>query len=345
LHREWALPEVPNSSIFGLRNPIPEVLFMSENSLRYYYPYEERYSDISTTPWQKFNSDGVIVALKERLKDHYKISSATLYPPHDKGDTYFHPVLIANCILGNYNLYLDSSDRKALEVFWNNIHWLANNGISYKDALVFPFPYGLKEFNPEPDWVSGMYQGQILSCFARAYDLSKEAKYLELCDRTWNSFELKLGEKYGFRVEDQYGLWFEEAPKLPANHILNGAIFALWGIFDYYKVSGKRELEETWEKGIQTIMNALDRYDLGFWSLYDLSGTITSYYYQAVHVKQMNSLYGQTGEELFRKYAGKWADQLQSPSCRRRKKIYSVKQDIRRGRLGLSIRNAIKGTH
>jgi heparosan-N-sulfate-glucuronate 5-epimerase len=332
----WPLPGVPISFIF---EPA-----MSEYELRYYYPYEERYSDISRTPWQKFNSEGVIVAMKERLKDHYKISKETLYPPHDQGETYYHPVLIANCILGNYNLYLDRRDQHSLEVFWNNIRWLANNGVAHKDALVFPFPYGLKEFNPEPNWVSGMYQGQILSCFARAYHLSGEQQYLELCRRTRNSFDLELGEKYGFRSEDRYGLWFEEAPKLPANHILNGAIFALWGIYDYFRVSGERSPEETWKQGVRTILNALDDYDLGFWSLYDLSGTITSYYYQSVHVKQMTSLFEQTGDEKFRTYAEKWASQLNSTSCRLRKKIYSIRQDIRRGRLGLSIRNAIRGT-
>jgi len=318
---------------------------MSEPGLRYPYPYEERYSDISTTPWQKFNSDGVIVALKERLKDHYRISSETLYTQEDPGDTYFHPVLIANCILGNYNLHLDRGDQQSLEVFWNNTRWLSDNGVSFGESLVYPFPYGLKEFNPEPDWVSGMYQGQILSCFARAYHLSGEEQYLELCRRTWKSFELKLGDKYGFRYEDKYGVWFEEAPKLPANHILNGAIFALWGILDFFKVSGYPELEETWHAGVRTILNALEEYDLGFWSLYDLSGTIASYYYQSVHVKQMNALNSQTGQELFREYAEKWAKQLQSPFSRRRKMIYSVRQDIRRGRLGLSIRNAIRGTH
>jgi hypothetical protein len=317
---------------------------MDRDELRYPYPYEERYSDISTTPWQKFNSEGVIVAMKSRLKDHYKISSAVLYPPEDPGETYFHPVLVANCILGNYNLFLDNGDPAALEIFWNNIRWLAGNGVPYKGALVYPFPYGLKEFNPEPNWVSGMYQGQILSCFARAFHLSGDEQYMELCRLTWKSFDLELGEPYGFRYEDKYGLWFEEAPQLPAKHILNGAIYALWGILDYYQVSGEGVLKETWERGIRTILNALDGYDLGYWSLYDLAGTITSYYYQSVHVRQMEALFRQTGEEKFRKYAERWNEQLHSPACRRRKKIYSVRQDIRRGRLGMSIRNAIRGT-
>ncbi len=317
---------------------------MVNDNLRYYYPYEERYSDISSTPWQKFNDEGVIVAMKLRLKDHYKINSEILFPEHDKGDTYFHPVLIANCILGNYNLYLEHGDQKYLNVFWNNINWLAQNGVPHQDALVFPFPYGLNEFNPEPDWVSGMYQGQILSCFARAYEISKDEKYLELCRKTWNSFELKLGDQYGFKYEDQYGLWFEEAPKLPANHILNGFIFAIWGIRDYYKISGHQELKETWNQCVQTILNALKDYDLGYWSLYDLSGTINSYYYQSVHVRLMRALFEQTGHEEFDRYSIKWAHQMQSKSCRTRKKIYSIRQDIQRGRLGLSIRNKIKGT-
>ena len=73
---------------------------------------------------------------------------------------------------------------------------------------------------------------------------------MELCQKTWNSFDLKLGDLYGFRYEDHYGLWFEAVSKLPANHILNGFIFAIWGILDYYKISGQQELEKTWEPGV-----------------------------------------------------------------------------------------------
>jgi hypothetical protein len=317
---------------------------LAENSFKYYYPYDQRYRDISQTPWQKFNDDGVIVVKKLRLKDHYKIDSKILFPDNDKSDTFFHPIVIANCILGNYNLYVDHNDSLYLDVFWNNIKWLVNNGVSYNNCLLFPFPYGLKEFNSEPNWVSGMYQGQILSCFSRAYHLSGDPQYLDLCQRTWNSYELKLGEKYGFRYVDHYGLWFEEAPKLPANHILNGFIYAIWGILDYFKISGKQELNNTWNQCIETVLKAIEDYDLGYWSLYDLKGTITSYYYQSVHIIQMQALYDQTGFEIFKEKSEKWNYQLRSPSCRFRKKIYNVRQEISRGRLGLNIRNAIRGT-
>jgi heparosan-N-sulfate-glucuronate 5-epimerase len=221
--------------------------------------------------------------------------------------------------------------------------WLEKNGIEHKGALVFPFPYGLKEFNEEPNWVSGMYQGQILSCFARAYYLSKEEKYLDFCEKVWKSFDLKLGEKYGFKYEDKYGLWYEEAPKLPATHILNGFIFAMWGIYDYNSVLSKPDLSETWDRCIQTVLNTLGQYDMGYWSSYDLSGTITSYYYQKVHVILMTTLFDQTGIDTFHHYAKKWAAQMDSRYFIMRKKIYTVKQNILRGKLGLAIRNKIKG--
>ncbi len=317
---------------------------MIPDSFKYYYPYDERYKDISNTPWQLYNRDGVIVVKKLRLRDHYKIELATLFPEEDKEETFYHPVVIANCILGHYNLSVDNKDPRHLDIFWDNIRWLEHNGLKYNNCLLFPFPYGLEQFNPEPNWVSGMYQGQILSCFARAYYLTKDQKYLNYCDWIWNSFELELGKKYGFKFEDHYGLWFEEAPKLPANHILNGFIYALWGIYDYFLVSGKKELEQTWSRGIQTLLNAIKDYDLGYWSLYDLSGTITSYYYQKVHVIQLLALYKQTHHEIFREFAEKWDHQYHSGYCRFRKRIYHLKQEIERGRIGLNVRNALRGS-
>ena len=121
------------------------------------------------------------MASKEYLKYQYKIKPRDLYRNGDDSPYYYHPILIANSILGSFNALMNQQEKNtASKIFWKHIHWLKTNGIQYQDSLVFPFPYALPEFSPYPNWVSGMYQGEILSCFARAFYLSNDPNFLEL---------------------------------------------------------------------------------------------------------------------------------------------------------------------
>ena len=129
---------------------------------------------------------------------------------------------------------------------------------------------------------------------------------------------------------------------MPPNHILNGYIFAIWGIWDYYLISGKPELIQTWNICLDTLKKSLPEYDLGYWSFYDMKGTITSYYYHTVHIIQMKALYQMTGDDIFIEYSKKWDRQLNSFYSRTRKKIYHLVQVTKRKKLGLYFRNAFQ---
>jgi hypothetical protein len=195
------------------------------------------------------------------------------------------------------------------DIFMANINWLLENGTIHGESIVYPFPFGLPDFHPEPDWVSGMYQGQVLSALVRAYMVTRENSIFSLCEKIWNSFSAELGDKYGFRFETSKELWFEEAPQLPPKHILNGAIYAIWGIYDLMLIKEDPELKAQWEKSVNTIRDNLAAYDSGFWSYYDLTRNMASYYYHnKVHIRQLRVLYEQTSEAAFKNYAEKWSD-------------------------------------
>ena len=61
---------------------------------------------------------------------------------------------------------------------------------------------------------------------------------------------------------------------------------------------------------METLRKNLDRYDLGFWSRYELSGTrlpmIASPFYHRLHVTQLRIMHKITGDEVFARYAEKW---------------------------------------
>ena len=93
-------------------------------------------------------------------------------------------------------------------------------------------------------------------------------------------------------------------------HILNGFIYSLFGVYDFYKASDNEKAKKTWDKGIQTLVNKLEKYDMdGEWSKYDLFEELPAQpFYHRVHVKQLKVLHSITEEPLFNEYAEKWKD-------------------------------------
>nr|NIO19363.1 hypothetical protein [Candidatus Aenigmarchaeota archaeon] len=104
--------------------------------------------------------------------------------------------------------------------------------------------------------------------------------------------------------------WFEEYVVFPPTHILNGFIWASWGVFDYFVAKGESVAERLFHQAIQTLCANIHRYDAGFWSLYEQSGTklkmLASPFYHHLHIVQLKILHQLTGEEIFRRYAEKW---------------------------------------
>ena len=72
----------------------------------------------------------------------------------------------------------------------------------------------------------------------------------------------------------------------------------------------------------------LQRYDAGFWSLYELSGTrlkmFASPFYHRLHIVQLEVLYQLTGEETFRQYTTRWDDYRHSRAKRTAALLHKV---------------------
>jgi hypothetical protein len=91
------------------------------------------------------------------------------------------------------------------------------------------------------------------------------------------------------------GAWIaEEYPTTPASFVLNGAIFAMWGMRDVavgLDDVKARELHEEAEAGLVT---SLPRWDLGWWSRYSLFPhpvvNVASSFYHDLHVTQLRAM-------------------------------------------------------
>lgn len=89
----------------------------------------------------------------------------------------------------------------------------------------------------------------------------------------------------------------------PGESILNGSIFALYGLYDYCLENNDMNLFKVY---IEDLKALLPQYRLSYWSYYDLSGTVASCFYHRLHIDMMEVLYRLTEDKIFLEYARRW---------------------------------------
>jgi hypothetical protein len=240
----------------------------------------------------------------------------------------YNPIAIAQYGLGNYNLFLRTGEAARREKFFRTADWLCQHlernqrGLSvwnhhfnweYRDTLRAP-------------WYSALAQGQGISVLVRAHKESQDARYLEAAKLALTSFFTPVTEGGVAFTDDRGDLWFEEYIVSPPTHILNGFIWAAWGVYDYFLATRDRSAQELFARAVQTLLHNLECYDLGFWSLYEQSGTrlpmVASPFYHQLHIVQLRVMHRLTGEEKFARVADHWEDYGRSRSNRTRALCY-----------------------
>ena len=228
----------------------------------------------------------------------------------------YNPIAIAQWGLGNYNLWLKKKEDKYFKKFIKCAQWLEDELILNSNnlsVLMHNFDFEYRDTLKKP-WYSGLAQGQALSVLIRALKETGDDKYAQACHSIFKSFmvDVKHG---GVRFTDENGdAWIEEYIVDPPTHILNGFVWALWGIYDYSIYFSDNLAEDTFKNFSLTIVKNLHTYDLGYWSKYEHSGTllpmIASPFYHKLHVVQMHVMYLITGEKVYLDYHKKWKKYL-----------------------------------
>jgi len=224
----------------------------------------------------------------------------------------YNPIAIAQFGLGNYNLFTRTQQEQYREAFLKAADWMiAHLCQNQKGVWVWMhyFDWEYQELLRNP-WYSGLAQGQGISLLVRAFLLTQEERYREAATQAYAAFEKNIDQGGVMYRDDQGCLWIEEYIVSQPTHILNGFIWALWGVYDYYLSTNNPAARSLWEEGLKTIEKNLERYDTGYWSLYDLSKTgmknTASFFYHRLHIVQMEILYHLSGKEIFKNYRDRW---------------------------------------
>lgn len=213
----------------------------------------------------------------------------------------YFPISIFQYALGLWDLYLDSNSIEYRNNFMMISEWILLN--QFEDGSWNCFePIGYKEFT-----VSSMGQGEAISVMARAYTLTKDKKWIYAMEKAVK-FMLKEVKDGGTLLINDNSYVLEEYPSIKGEKrsVLNGWIFSIFGLYDYLLLNNDEYIKDIFEKSVQTLIYHINDYDNGYWSLYDMTGRISSPAYHKLHIALLLAMYKLTDEIKFKEVAIKW---------------------------------------
>jgi heparosan-N-sulfate-glucuronate 5-epimerase len=225
---------------------------------------------------------------------------------------YYHPVYIGLFALGAYEAYLKTGEPRARDDFLKSASWFHNNLVLHGRFFYweYRFPNHSHAGVHKVPWVSAMAQGIGVSVLVRAMAETGDQTYLVkaraaiepmLHDLTAGGVSAVVGDGYIFPQE------IPSDPPHPPSNILNGAISAYLGIYDYYRITSDASIQKEGEKILKSFASVLDKYDAKYWSFYCLwPKYLASHHYHQLHASQLRILFEISGDQLFLRYAEKF---------------------------------------
>ena len=217
------------------------------------------------------------------------------------------PTLLAQRALGFYDRHL-SGEGQAAERVLDAVRMLLERG-SYRDrALVWEYTTPVPKYGLRPPWRSCMAQGQGASALLRAYLLTGDEAYVEAALAAVGALTAKEAELVACEPE---GPVLQECVTSPPSHILNGWIYALWGVWEVAVLVGDRASSDLFDRSVAALAALVPSYDTGWWSRYSLysplAPDVAKPFYHRIHVVQLQAMHRLTGATVFGEVAGRFA--------------------------------------
>lgn len=218
----------------------------------------------------------------------------------------------AFCALGMWNAAKAFNDPEALKKFRELANWFLNTQVDGKWLWQISVPARALE----PPWISCLSQSLGISVLLREYQLEGNAKFLDAASQALRVMRKTLNEG-GCAYRMPVGVWYEEYPNLKKpSHVLNGHMWALFGIWDYYRVTQDVTAKKMFEDGISALTEELPKYDLGYWSVYsqDNHTDMVQGNYQAFIIEQLKVLQGISPNSSLSSRIKRWENALHDGS-------------------------------
>jgi hypothetical protein len=240
------------------------------------------------------------------------------------GYIYNHPAAQAQYALRNLEAYRVTGTYRYLARARSNALRLVTNRVVSSEgaAWFFPYPFnfaccqGDLTMPMKAPWYSALAQGQALSVFVRLYRITGRPEWRAAADAAFSSLLIPSSEDEPWvsRVDADGHLWLEEYPRWPeeaSERVLNGHVFALFGVYDFLRLLDTPQARELFLQGrpaqarllfdgaVTTAEQTLPKFrQPGGPALYSLEHGIAAPSYQAILVAEYRCLKNLTGRSV-----------------------------------------------
>ena len=225
------------------------------------------------------------------------------------GRTVYWPVTIAQKGLAHWDLWLESGHtaQEHRKAFFDAAGWLAKS----QDARG-GWTYPVLVDSTSLSSYSCMSQGEGASVLVRAFKETGIEDYVRAAKR---ALEIMLApiDSGGTAVQLGDQLILDEYPSSRCTPVMNGWIFAIFGLYDYGLAVPDQTISVALAKTVLTLAEWLPKFDAGYWSRYDTAGAIASPFYHRLHIAQLDALSRAFPEQVeFAAWRNRFESQLRS---------------------------------
>lgn len=235
-----------------------------------------------------------------------------VYKHYQTGEELYHPIYIAQHAMALILDYQTTGDPASLDFAAKNAQHLIDNHTEFEGAWFFQYEFDWTYVDRTlvAPWWSGMAQGEALTVFSRLAQLQPEnPQWRHAADQVFKSFAIRgTGNAHPWSTVIIDGeLWFEEyAGSQPPLQVLNGQVFAIFGLWEYWVLSADPEAARLIDGGATTVLTIMPRIrNAGNVSYYCaqldycespdwVNGT-----YHPIHIQQLDALSRITGDQRF----------------------------------------------
>lgn len=193
--------------------------------------------------------------------------------------------------------------------------------VQQRDDGGLAYPFAIPEYGAEQGFISAMAQGGAASVFIRQFALTNDSRWADAAVLALEPLKRDVARGGASFIRDG-SVFFEEVATDRPVHVLNGHLFAAFGVWDLTRFGlADRTLRELHEASIETLCRWLPRYEDRAWSYYQLAtrGGVRHYAhisYHHLHIAQLHVYAAMTGVAAFEETAARWEAGLREPAVK-----------------------------
>jgi hypothetical protein len=238
----------------------------------------------------------------------------------------YHPVRIAQYGLHEHRAWLRDGAPASRAAFMAQAAWLRGHQTRREAATgAYAYDFDVPAYGARAGWISAMAQGEAISLLLRAHAAEPQAGFLSAARSAVGPFGVDVRDGGVRRRTSDGDTFFEEYATAAGGRVLNGFIYALWGLWELDRYGSTDVARDPLAAGLSTLRSRLRLYDAGYWSHYDLVPPPASLprrpaplAYHALHVAQLRVTAAMTRDTYYEHVADKWAGYQRDAGCRAR---------------------------